>query len=141
MVSRCHQDEEEELSNPHGGRPMLDFPVQFGCCTRVFSFSLAPTSILWCEPHTLWGRRVCNPSPLSPAYKGSSEVTRRIYLVERTSTDAFEVTANPCNHGNFCKGSSETVGIRLSKYSGAGHVSSPRSSPALCAGLPKFGPT
>lgn len=38
--------------------------------------------------------------------------------MERTSTDAFEVTANPCNHGNFCKGSSETVGIRLSKYSG-----------------------
>lgn len=42
-----------------------------------------------------------------------------IYLVATTSTGTFEVTANPCNHGNICKGSSETAGRLLRKYSGS----------------------
>ena len=66
----------------------------------------------------LWDRRACDLSPPPPAYEGSSEVSRRIYLVERTSTGTFEVTAHPSNHGNFCKGSSEAVGRPLSKCSG-----------------------
>lgn len=53
---------------------------------------------------------------LTPSWGG--EAGRRIYSMERTSTGIFEVAANPCNHGNFCKGSLETMGRPLSKYSG-----------------------
>lgn len=39
---------------------------------------------------------------------------------ERTGTGTFEATANPCNHGNFYKGSLETAGRPLSKHGGGG---------------------
>lgn len=63
------------------------------------------------------GQESVRAQPTPPAYKSSCEVARRIYLVEKTSPGAFEVTANPCNHGNFGNGSSETAGRPLSKYS------------------------
>ena len=70
------------------------------------------------EPHTWWDRRACGPSPAPSAHKGSSEAARRVDSVGKTGTGTFAVTANPCNHGNFCTGSLETVGRPQSKYSG-----------------------
>lgn len=77
---------------------------------RVRYWGVSPTCCRTGEP--------CDLSPPPPAYMVSSKVARRIYLVATISTGTFEVTANPCNHGNICKGSSETAGRPLRKYSG-----------------------